>query len=105
FDVCEENVGAYFIARDQGHPITALPVFMHRRFRHGFVFINTHSGIKTPKDLVGRDVGGTNFMPAGNIWIRGVLDEHYGCPHRPGRGRGGRPAGRTRPAPPAPAWE
>jgi 4,5-dihydroxyphthalate decarboxylase len=82
FDVCEENVGAYFIARDQGHAITALPVFMHRRFRHGFVFINTNSGIKTPKDLIGRDVGGTNFMPAGNIWIRGILEEHYGVPHR-----------------------
>ena len=53
FDVCEENVGAYFITREQDHPITAIPVFLHRRFRHGFVFINTNSGIKTPKDLIG----------------------------------------------------
>src|SRR5882672_2237649 len=68
FDVCEENVGAYFIARDQNHPISAIPVFLHRRFRHGFVFINTNSGIK--------------FMPAGNIWMRGILEEHYGVPHR-----------------------
>ena len=67
FDVCEENVGAYFIARDQGHPITAIPVFLHRRFRHGFVFINTAAGIKSPKDLIGKQIGGTNFMPAGNI--------------------------------------
>src|SRR5215471_8565797 len=82
FDVCEENVGAYFIARDQNHPITAIPVFLHRRFRHGFVFINTAAGIKTPKDLIGKDVGGTNFMPAGNIWIRGILEEQHGVPHR-----------------------
>src|SRR3954463_13548291 len=34
FDICEENVGAYFIARDRGDPITAIPVFLHRRFRH-----------------------------------------------------------------------
>src|ERR1044072_705212 len=82
FDICEENVGAYFIARDQGHALTAIPVFMHRRFRHGFVFINTRAGIKTPKDLIGKDVGGTNFQTASNIWMRGVLEEHYGVPHR-----------------------
>jgi len=82
FDVCEENVGAYFIARDQNHPITAIPVFLHRRFRHGFVFINTAAGIKSPKDLIGREIGGTNFMPAGNIWMRGILEERYGVPHR-----------------------
>ena len=82
FDVCEENVGAYFIARDQGHPISAIPVFLHRRFRHGFVFINTAAGIKSPEDLIGKRVAGTNFMPAGNIWIRGILEEHYGVPHK-----------------------
>ena len=82
FDVCEENVGAYFMARDQGEPLTAIPVFMHRRFRHGFVFINTAAGIKSPMDLIGKEVGGTNFMPAGNIWIRGILEEQHGVPHR-----------------------
>jgi 4,5-dihydroxyphthalate decarboxylase len=82
FDVCEENVGAYFITRDQEHPITGIPVFLHRRFRHGFVFVNTASGIKTPKDLIGKPIGGTNFMPAGNIWMRGILEEHYGVPHK-----------------------
>ena len=82
FDVCEENVGAYFIARDQNHPITAIPVFLHRRFRHGFVFINAAAGIKSAKDLIGKQIGGTNFMPAGNIWMRGILEERYGLPHR-----------------------
>jgi 4,5-dihydroxyphthalate decarboxylase len=82
FDVCEENVGAYFIAIDQGHEISGIPVFLHRRFRHGFVFINTNSGIRSPKDLIGKRIGGTNFMAAGNIWIRGTLEEHYGVPHR-----------------------
>ena len=82
FDVCEENVGAYFMARDQGEPLTGIPVFLHRRFRHGFVFVNTAAGIKTPKDLIGKPIGGTNFQPAGNIWMRGILEEHYGVPHR-----------------------
>ncbi len=82
FDVCEENVGAYFMARDRGDPVIGIPVFLHRRFRHGFVFINTNAGIKSPKDLIGKRVGGTNFQPAGNIWMRGILEEHYGVPHR-----------------------
>jgi len=82
FDVCEENVGAYFMARDQDYPVTAIPVFMHRRFRHGFIFINREAGIRSPKDLVGKRVGGTNFQPASNIWMRGILEEHYGVPHR-----------------------
>ena len=82
FDVCEENVGAYYMIRDQGEPLTAIPVFMHRRFRHGFVFVNTAAGIKEPKDLNGKTVGGTNFQPAANIWMRGILEEHYGLKHR-----------------------
>jgi 4,5-dihydroxyphthalate decarboxylase len=82
FDICEENVGAYYMIRDQDEPIAAIPVFLHRRFRHGFVFVNTAAGIKSPKDLIGKQIGGTNFQPAANIWVRGVLEEHYGVPHR-----------------------
>jgi len=82
FDVCEENVGAYYMIRDQGEPLTAIPVFMHRRFRHGFVFVNSAAGIREPKDLNGKTVGGTNFQPAANIWMRGILEEHYGLKHR-----------------------
>jgi 4,5-dihydroxyphthalate decarboxylase len=82
FDVCEENVGAYYMIRDQGEPISAIPVFLHRRFRHGFVFVNAKDGIKEPKDLNGQVIGGTNYQPASNIWMRGILDEHYGFKHR-----------------------
>src|ERR1700749_2554653 len=34
-DVCETNFGGYYMARDRGEPLTAIPVFLHRRFRHG----------------------------------------------------------------------
>src|SRR5713101_292289 len=82
YDVCEFNACAYFMARDRGFPWTAIPVFLHRRFRHGFVFINVAKKIKDPADLIGRRVGGTNFQPAGSIWIRGILEEDFGVPHR-----------------------
>ena len=74
FDVCEANVGAYFMERDHGIPLTAIPVFLHRRFRHGFLFVNAAAGIREPKDLIGKKVGGTNFQPASNIWMRGILE-------------------------------
>ncbi len=82
FDVCEINIGGYLMGRDHGEPLTAVPVFLHRRFRHGFVFVNAGAGIRAPKDLVGKKIGGTNFQPASNIWMRGILEEHYGVPHR-----------------------
>jgi 4,5-dihydroxyphthalate decarboxylase len=82
FDVCEANVGAYFMERDHGAPLTAIPVFLHRRFRHGFLFVNAAAGIRAPKDLIGKKVGGTNFQPASNIWMRGILEEDYALPHR-----------------------
>jgi len=82
FDMAETSASSYIVARGQDLPVRALPVFLHRRFRHGFVFINANAGIKSPKDLIGKRVGGTNFQPAGNIWMRGILEEHYGVPHR-----------------------
>src|SRR5438445_3353207 len=56
FDICEANVGAYFMERDHGVEqggvaLTAIPVFLHRRFRHGFLFVNANAGIREPKDL------------------------------------------------------
>ena len=82
YDVCEFNAPAYVMARDRGFPWTAIPVFTHRRFRHGFVFINPQRGIREPTDLIGKRIGGTNFQPAGNVWIRGILEEEYGVPHK-----------------------
>jgi 4,5-dihydroxyphthalate decarboxylase len=81
YDICEFNAPAYVMARDRGRAWTAIPVFAHRRFRHGFVFVNPKSGIREPKDLIGKRVGGTNFQPAGNVFMRGILEEEYGVPH------------------------
>lgn len=82
FDVCEINVGAYFMSCDHRGALAAIPVYLHRRFRHGFVFVNADAGIRAPKDLSGRKIGGTNFQPASNIWMRGILEENYGLPHK-----------------------
>jgi 4,5-dihydroxyphthalate decarboxylase len=82
FDVCELNISTYLIARDRGLPLTALPIFLYRKFRHGFIFVNRNAGIATPADLKGKRVGCPNYQPASNVWIRGILQDHYGISHR-----------------------
>ena len=78
FDVCELSLGGYLIAREQGKPITAIPVFPHRRFRHGYVVINTKCGITKPSDLNGKRVGLRSLRNSAGLWMRGILAEHYG---------------------------
>jgi len=70
------------MAKYTGLPFTAIPVFLHRRFRHGFVFLNTSKGIKKPADLIGKRVGLRNFQATANLWIRGILEHEHGLPHR-----------------------
>src|SRR6201985_1475330 len=80
FDIAEVSSSSYIAARDNGHPFRAIPVFPHRRFRHGFVFINTSKGIKTPKDLIGKKVGIKSFLVTAIHWMRGILESEYGVP-------------------------
>jgi 4,5-dihydroxyphthalate decarboxylase len=82
FDVAEVSCSSYLVARDRGHEIDAIPVFLHRRFRHGFIFINTRKGIAEPKDLIGKKVGVKQFQATAILWMRGILEHEYGVPHR-----------------------
>lgn len=82
FDMAEVSSSGYFAARDQGLPFRALPVFLHRRFRHGFIYINTTKGITKPTDLIGRRVGTKAFIFTATLWLRGILEHEYGVPHK-----------------------
>ena len=78
FDVCELSGSSYLMAKDRGQPFTAIPVFLHRRFRHGFVFINTSKGIEKPADLNGRRIGLKTYQATAILYLRGLLAEEYG---------------------------
>ena len=62
FDLCEFNIAAYLAARDAGEPFIALAIFLHRRFRHGFLFVNPRSGLREPRQLIGKRIG-VRHMP------------------------------------------
>ena len=79
FDACEMSGTEYITHLATGNsPFVALPVFASRMFRHGFIVINTRSGIKTPKDLEGRRVGVQLYTMSAAMWIRGMLQHDHG---------------------------
>ena len=82
FDVCEFSCSSYLLAKDKGVDLTAIPVFLHRRFRHGFIFININKGINKPADLIGKKVGLKNFQATALVWIRGILEDEFQVPHK-----------------------
>ncbi|MGH7767940.1 MAG: ABC transporter substrate-binding protein [Candidatus Binatia bacterium] len=82
FDVAELSMSNYLAAKFRGQPFIAIPVFLHRRFRHGFTYVNVGKGIRKPTDLIGRKVGLRNFSATSNLWIRGILEHEFQVSHR-----------------------
>lgn len=78
FDVCELAPVSYLMAREAGVPLTAIPVFLNRRFHHGDIMCGADSGIAVPKDLEGLHVGVRAYTVSTGVWGRGVLAEDYG---------------------------
>lgn len=81
FDVSEMSLSSYSVSlfRDP-KPFIAIPVFPSRFFRHSCIFVNAKAGIREPKDLIGKRIGVPEFQMTAPVWIRGILDEHYGVP-------------------------
>jgi 4,5-dihydroxyphthalate decarboxylase len=77
-DMSELSSSSYIVARGLGMPFRALPIFLHRHFRHGFVYINTGKSIAKPADLAGRKIGVKSFAVTAVLWLRGILQHEYG---------------------------
>lgn len=78
FDVCELAPTTYIIAKAHGAPFTALPIFVMRNFHHRGLLVNPAAGIRTPKDLEGKQVGVRAYSVTTGVWTRGVLQDEYG---------------------------
>src|SRR5258706_12415639 len=50
FDASEISLSSNIFARTVVKQLTAIPVFPARAFRHSYIFINTKSRIREPKD-------------------------------------------------------
>jgi 4,5-dihydroxyphthalate decarboxylase len=79
FDVSEMSLSNYTTLVSGGNsPFIAIPVFPSRVFRHGYFFINTKAGIRSPADLKGRRGGVPEYSMTAAVYMRGLLEHEYG---------------------------
>jgi len=81
FDVAELSLSSYTLSLFKDDcPFIAIPVFPSRYFRHSCIYINSDSGIREPKDLIGKRIGNPEYQMTAPVWIRGILSDEYGVP-------------------------
>ena len=80
FDVAEMSLSSYSVSLFRDSPFIAIPIFPSRFFRHSCIYVNANSGIKEPKDLIGKKIGNPEYQMTAPVWIRGVLSDEYGVP-------------------------
>jgi 4,5-dihydroxyphthalate decarboxylase len=79
FDISEMAITTYICAKEHGKRFTALPIFVVRAFHHGAIVINTKLGIRSPKDLEGKQVGvNRGYTVTTGVWARGILQHEHG---------------------------
>ena len=81
FDVAEMSLSSYSVSLfKEPRPFVAIPVFPSRFFRHSCIYVNANSGIREAKDLIGKRIGNPEYQMTAPVWIRGILQDHYGVP-------------------------
>jgi 4,5-dihydroxyphthalate decarboxylase len=81
FDASEMSLSSYVVSLFEEHQrFIAIPIFPSRFFRHSFIYVNTASGIRETKDLIGKKVGTPEYQMTATVWIRGILSDEYKVP-------------------------
>ena len=78
-DVAELSFSNYiYLTSEKKCNYVALPIFPSRTFRHAAIYVRSDAGIRTPRDLIGRQVGVREFSMTAALMARGVLEDDYG---------------------------
>ncbi len=81
FDVAELSLSSYTLSLfRENPPFIAIPIFPSRMFRHSCIYVNADSGIREPKDLIGKRIGNPEYQMTAPVWIRGIMSDEYGVP-------------------------
>src|SRR5215469_11337636 len=81
FEVAELSLSSYTLSLfRENPPFIAIPVFPSRFFRHSCIYIHAGSGIREPKDLIGKRIGNPEYQMTAPVWIRGILSDEYAVP-------------------------
>jgi 4,5-dihydroxyphthalate decarboxylase len=79
FDVSEMSFSSLIMAMANGDDRwVGLPVFTTRRFFHTGILVRKDSGINSPADLKGKNVGVPEYQQTAALWTRGVLQNEFG---------------------------
>src|SRR6185503_13002426 len=82
FDACEVSLSSYIMAKSQGFPLIAIPVFPRRLFVQSNIWVHDESVIREPMELVGGKVGLITFQTTLSVQAKGDLQTEYGVPWR-----------------------
>jgi 4,5-dihydroxyphthalate decarboxylase len=81
FEVAEMSLSSYTLSLfRENPPFIAIPVFPSRFFRHSCIYVHAGSGIREPKDLIGKRIGNPEYQMTAPVWIRGIMSDEYGVP-------------------------
>ena len=81
FDISEMSLSSYCVSlHREKPPFIAIPVFPSRYFRHSCIYVNADSGIREPRDLIGKRAASPEYQMTAPVWIRGILSDEYGVP-------------------------
>ena len=81
FSVCELSLGSFVARLSRGNDdLVAIPVYPHRRFRHGYLFVSGKHDAIHPRDLVGASLGVRSWQTTAGRWLRGILADYYELP-------------------------
>jgi len=78
YDVAETSFSWYVAARSRGERVIALPIFPLRMAVLGYMFVRTDSPYQSPRDLIGKRVASSSYRATVNLWLRGILKDHWG---------------------------
>ena len=81
WDISEMSFAKYCSIMSQDNPpITGIPVFISRVFRHSAFYIKADGRIKSPSDLAGGRIGIPEWTQTATVYARGWLTHQIGIP-------------------------
>ena len=79
FEVAELSLSSYTVSLfREPRPFVAIPVYPSRSFRHSGIFVSVQSGIREPRDVIGKRSASPEFQLTAPVWSRGILQDEYG---------------------------
>ena len=81
YDIAEMSFSLFVAARARGDKVIALPIFPLRMAVLAYVFCRDDAPYTHPSQLVGKRIASIGYRYTVNLWLRGMLNEHYGMPH------------------------